>query len=75
MHYVLYALDVLLMLVMPLALATFIARRLPAAWGLFGMGAATFVAAQLFHVPFNLLVQRSAVLPDPAASRANLVVV
>ena len=75
MYYALYSLNVLLMFVLPLALATVIARRRPAGWALFGIGAATFVGAQLFHIPFNWLVDSAGYLPDPEASRRNLLLV
>ncbi len=49
-------LNFALMLVMPVVLAGFIASRRPADWGLFGIGAATFVLSQVGHIPFNALV-------------------
>ncbi|MDX1688709.1 MAG: YhfC family glutamic-type intramembrane protease [Candidatus Promineifilaceae bacterium] len=75
MYYFLYSLNVLLMLALPLALGTVIARRRSARWALFAIGAATFVGSQLFHLPFNWLVDSAGVLPDPEASRRNLLVV
>lgn len=75
MYYVLYTLNVLLMIAMPLALGTVIARKRRVSWALFGIGAATFVGAQLFHIPFNLLVDSAGYLPDPEAGRRNLLVV
>jgi hypothetical protein len=44
------------MMTMPLLLGRFIAGRRGAGWGLFGIGAATFVASQIGHVPFSWLV-------------------
>lgn len=75
MYYALYSLNVLLMIALPLALATAIARRRPVGWAFFGIGAATFVGSQLFHIPFNSVVDTAGVLPDPEASRRNLLVV
>ena len=51
-----YFLNVFLMLIMPIALGWFIARKREISWRFFGMGAATFVLAQVFHIPFNWLV-------------------
>lgn len=46
----------LLMIAIPLALGVVLARRGRLSWSLFGAGAATFVASQLLHIPFNNLV-------------------
>lgn len=46
-------LNPLLMLVMPLTLGVFLARRQGGEWRLFGIGAVTFVASQVLHIPFN----------------------
>jgi uncharacterized membrane protein YhfC len=55
MLYVTYTLNALLMVGMPLLLGLFLARRFGLRWGLFGAGAATFVASQvLLHIPLNL---------------------
>ncbi len=45
-----------LMIALPLVLGVVLARRWRLGWGLFGAGAATFVASQVFHIPFNYLV-------------------
>lgn len=42
-----------LMLVFPLALGWWIRRRFGVGWGVFGSGAATFVASQVIHLPLN----------------------
>lgn len=73
MYYVLYALNGLLMIVMPLLLGVIIARRGNVRWGLFGVGAATFVGAQLLHIPFNWVVERSGILPAAGAGTESLV--
>ncbi|MCK5054112.1 MAG: YhfC family intramembrane metalloprotease [Anaerolineales bacterium] len=49
-------LNGLLMIAVPLALGVILARRGRLSWSLFGVGAATFVASQLFHIPFNNLI-------------------
>jgi uncharacterized membrane protein YhfC len=51
-----HLLNGLLMIAIPLALGVILARRSRLSWGLFGAGAATFVASQLLHIPFNNLV-------------------
>ncbi len=51
-----HLLNGLLMIAVPLALGVVLARRSRLSWSLFGMGAATFVASQLLHIPFNNLV-------------------
>lgn len=49
-------LNALLMVAMPLALGVFLSRRLRLGWGLFAIGATTFVASQIAHIPFNQFV-------------------
>lgn len=49
-------LNGLSMLAMALALGVFLARRLGQRWSLYLAGAATFIASQLLHVPFNLWI-------------------
>lgn len=72
---VLYFLGTLVMIALPLGLASVLAHRRQADWGLFGMGAATFVGSQLLHIPFNLLVERAGWLPADLSVFANLLVV
>jgi uncharacterized membrane protein YhfC len=75
MIYVAYAVNFLLMIIMPLVLARFIARRRRVGWGLFAMGAVTFIASQIGHIPFNWLVlQRFALLPADTAVLSNLII-
>ena len=50
---VLLALNFLLMILLPLLLGRWIARRRGASWGLFGVGALAFVLSQVAHLPFN----------------------
>jgi len=48
-----------LMIALGLGLGAWLARRRKMSWGLFGIGAATFVASQIGHIPFNgLLLSR-----------------
>lgn len=49
-------LNALLMICLGLGVGAWLARRRELPWGLFGIGAATFVASQVAHVPFNSLV-------------------
>jgi len=50
------SLNALLMIAMPLALGVYLYRRLGTGWWLFGVGALTFIASQLLHIPFNIWV-------------------
>ena len=61
------------MIAMPLALATIFARRYRLDWGLFGIGAVTFIVAQLFHIPFNLLLERWGILPSDVSTTGALI--
>ena len=49
-------LNALLMVCLGLGLGVWLARRRRLPWGLFGIGAATFVVSQVAHIPFNSLV-------------------
>lgn len=75
MIYFVFALNFLLMIIMPIVLGWWIARKRGARWGLFGIGAVTFVASQVLHIPFNFAVQRSGLLPDNTAALPNLLIV
>lgn len=44
------------MIVLPVMMGRWIARHGQAGWGLFGIGAVTFVLSQVGHIPFNWLV-------------------
>ena len=46
----------LLMIGMPLALGAYLIRRTRTGWGLFLVGAVTFIGSQIFHIPFNSYV-------------------
>ena len=69
--YVTYVLNFLLMMVAPLLLGWFFARRLRQPWRLFIVGAIGFVLSQVFHIPLNAgltLAFRQGLLPAPPAS-------
>lgn len=72
MVYFLFILNALLMIVLPLVLATVIARRRNQDWGLFGWGALAFVLSQVLHIPFNFLLGVLGIIPaglaDPNVS-------
>jgi uncharacterized membrane protein YhfC len=53
---VIRSLNPLLMIAMPLALGVYLYRKLAAEWRLFGVGALTFIASQIIHIPFNAWV-------------------
>jgi uncharacterized membrane protein YhfC len=53
---VLLALNFLLMIGLPLVLGRWIALRRKVGWGLFGIGALTFILSQVAHLPFNWLI-------------------
>ena len=70
MLYLTHALNGLLMIGLPLALGAFLARRLGVGWRLFWIGAVTFVASQVVHLPLNIGLTRVAAggyLPKPPA--------
>ncbi len=45
--------NALLMIALPLVLGVVLVRRFRLGWGLFGIGAVTFLASQVLHIPFN----------------------
>ena len=45
-----------LMIVMPIGLAVYLARRQKTEWRLFGVGVLTFILSQVLHIPFNLWI-------------------
>jgi len=47
-----------LMVAMPLGLGIFLTRKFKLGWGLFGIGAVTFILSQVGHIPFNLVITR-----------------
>ncbi len=72
MLYLTYPLDAVIMIALPVAVGVLLARTLGAKWGLFGVGALTFIASQVVHVPLNAglttLFARG-VLPAPPVER------
>lgn len=68
----LFVFTFLAVIALPIVLAHRFQARFKAGWGLFGIGAVTFVASQVFHIPFNLLVQQSGILPDNTDTFVNL---
>lgn len=65
-----YLLNGLLMLALPLGLAIYLTRKFKAGWGLWWIGAATFILSQVGHIPFNAGLTRlfqAGVLPSPPA--------
>ncbi|MBI3242288.1 MAG: YhfC family intramembrane metalloprotease, partial [Chloroflexi bacterium] len=70
MLYLIYPLNALLMMALGVGLGLFLARRLNLRWGLFGVGAVTFVASQVVHIPLNYGLTwlfANHVLPGPPA--------
>jgi len=61
-----------LMILIPVIVAIFIRRKTRAPWRFFFIGAVTFVASQIFHIPFNFAIQRSGLLPAAPDTGANL---
>jgi uncharacterized membrane protein YhfC len=62
--------ELVLMFAVPFALGWLLRRRLGVRWALFGIGAATFVISQVFHIPFNAgltTLFRQGTLPEPLA--------
>ena len=59
----LYILNFVLMIVLPLALGFFLARRYRVPWRLWLIGGATFILSQVGHIPFNILVFNGFVFP------------
>jgi uncharacterized membrane protein YhfC len=56
MDAVVRGLNALLMICLGLGLGVWLARQRKLPWGLYGIGAATFVLSQVAHIPFNSLV-------------------
>ncbi len=68
-------LNFLLMLVVPIGVGWFIARRLQMRWTLFAVGMGGFILSQVFHIPFNWLVlQRWALLRTDVSVTGNLII-
>jgi uncharacterized membrane protein YhfC len=74
-NYILLAINYALMILIPIGVAVYIHRRTKASWRLFFIGAVTFILSQVFHIPFNWLVEQTGVLPDSLETTANLLIV
>ena len=74
MNTVLLSINYALMILIPIVVAIFIRRRTDAPWRLFFIGAVTFIASQVLHIPFNFVVQRSGLLPSDTTLMTNLLV-
>jgi uncharacterized membrane protein YhfC len=72
MNHFLISLNYALMVLIPVIVAVVIRRRTAAPWRFFFIGAVTFILSQVFHIPFNWLVQRSGLLPSDLEPWANL---
>lgn len=66
MNIIIRVLNFSIMIALPVCLAVFLARKHKTAWGLFGIGAGTFIVSQIFHIPFNHWVL------EPALARLGL---
>lgn len=64
MTYLLLGLNSLLMVSIPIGVAILIRRKTRASWRLFFIGAATFILSQVFHIPFNWLIEQTGWLPS-----------
>lgn len=68
MLYILYSLNTVLMIGLPIALGVFLTRRFKLGWGLWWVGAATFILSQVVHLPllWGLTAAfKSGALPNP----------
>lgn len=71
MLYATHFLNFALMIVMPILLGVYLARRLGQRWGLYLVGAATFIASQVVHIPLNsglTALFANKILPAPPAA-------
>lgn len=71
----LFVLSFLAVIALPIVVAHQINKSYQTGWGLFGIGAVTFVAAQVLHIPFNLFVQSRDWFPSDTAVFTNLLIV
>ncbi|MCA9938797.1 MAG: YhfC family intramembrane metalloprotease, partial [Anaerolineales bacterium] len=55
-HFLFLLLNALIMMALPFVLGHFLSQRLRFDWGLFGVGAITFILSQVGHIPFNQFV-------------------
>lgn len=68
--------NAFVMIALGFALGVYLARRWRLSWGLFGIGAVTFVLSQVGHIPFNTYVLNALLVrlgwTDPASTGALL---
>lgn len=65
-----------LMIGLPIGLAVYASNKFRLSWRLVWIGAGTFIFSQVFHIPFNSLVNRlisQGLLPYPTAPSARLI--
>lgn len=74
--YLLLTLNFATMIALPIILGKLVQRHRKPGWGLFGIGAVTFVLSQVGHIPFNSLIQQQwQLLPTDTSILTNLVIV
>lgn len=56
--YFTYPFGIIVVLVLVIGLGVYLTRKYNLGWRLYWIGAALFIIAQIFHIPFNLLVDR-----------------
>lgn len=71
----LYVLTFLAAIALPIVIAHQINKRYKTGWGLFGIGAVTFILAQVLHIPFNLVIQNMDWFPKDTSIFSNLLIV
>lgn len=55
-HFLFLLINVLIMMALPFVIGHFAGKRMRLDWGLFGIGAGTFVLSQVGHIPFNQFI-------------------
>lgn len=63
-----FSVTIALMFLLPVAAAIALRRRYAVPWWLFCAGMATFIGAQLIHLPLNKLLAEAGILPNLAES-------
>ena len=74
MNTALLSINYALMVLIPIVVAIFIRRRTGAPWRLFFIGAVTFIASQVLHIPFNAVVLRSGLLSTDTTVWSSLII-
>jgi uncharacterized membrane protein YhfC len=74
MNTALLSINYALMILIPIVVAIFIRRRTGAPWRLFSIGAVTFIASQVLHIPFNAVVLRSGLLSTDTTVWSSLII-